>query len=127
MSRGWSIALWGLLALSLFGNAVAVGIYLRVSAVTEVTQFGSAYRALPADVREDIRAEMSDARPEFRKALVKLGLARRQLLAAAQAEPFDPAAYDQAAAEVRAATAAIQELGQDVVKSVLVARTPTSD
>jgi uncharacterized membrane protein len=123
MSRGWSIALWLLLAVSLFGNAVAVGFTLRLAEVRDVLQGESAgMRDLPPDLRSSIRQRVINARGEFREKLQALGEARGRMIAAAKAEPYDAAALEAAMADVRAATTEVQLLTQSLLKAAVEAR-----
>ena len=113
--RSWGrIALVAALALSLMGNALALGAWARLREM-RAGIFGAdvAQVALPADLRQDlINAIRSNARnlvPE----LQALSQTRRALIAAATARPYD-----------RAATHVAMDAFRDAVDALLLAVQP---
>ena len=115
--RSWGrIALVVALALSLMGNALALGAWARLREM-RAGIFGAdvAQVALPADLRQDlINAIRSNARslvPE----LQALSQTRRELIAAATARPYDRAATEMAMQAFRTAVDALLLAVQPIV------------
>ena len=102
--RSWSrIVLIAVLALSLFGNAMALGAYLRLRELREsLVGRGTEAIALPEPMRQELRAALRERKTELEPALRDLALARRALIAAISAEPYDRATTEAAMTDFRA-------------------------
>jgi uncharacterized membrane protein len=101
--RSWGrIALVAALVLSLIGNAVAVGAWVRFREVrAEILGPGGEAALLPADLREEMRGAL---RAEARRLLPLLRdvvRARAATVAAATARPYDRATTEAAMEEFR--------------------------
>jgi uncharacterized membrane protein len=103
--RSWGrIALIVALVLSLGGNALALGAWLRfrearAELLGPVASVGRLPDDLRAELRTALRAKARDLAPHLRA----LSQARAAITAAAQADPYDPAAAEAAMDEFRAA------------------------
>jgi uncharacterized membrane protein len=110
------IAFWVLVAVSLLGNAVAIGLMSRAQDLrTEINGGGMGFAGLPDEVRTEFRNLFRENRRDFAPLVTELGDARRAMFAAGAAQPFDPAATEAAMARVRAASAALQAKGQELL------------
>jgi uncharacterized membrane protein len=81
-----------------------------------INQLGGAY---PQEVRAEFRKIMREQRPRTRAALGELRAARQKLAAAANAQPFDDKAVDEAMRGVREATTGLQQLIQEYLLTAL--------
>jgi len=81
-------------------------------------------RAFPQSLRQEIRDGFRERRGDFREAFRDMRQARMRMFEAMSAEPFDRAALDAALADVRAKTARLQELGQDITADVVEKASP---
>ncbi len=106
------VALYLLLAVSLLGNAVALGLWLRLRDAGGVD---GAWRRLPPETRAEFRAAVADRGSELRARFRALASARAEMLAAAEARPYDRAAVEAAMARVSAATLALQDEAQGLL------------
>lgn len=108
MSFG-KIVLWAVLGLSLFANAVVLGLVLRFGGMGgSETSLRSVWSSVPADTRAEFRAALAANRGEFGALVANLRDARAVMLTAAAARPYDRGAVIAAQASLRAATAAVQ-------------------
>lgn len=103
--RSWGrIALILSLVLSLTGNALALGAWVRFREVrSDLLGPEAANARLPDDLRQELRAAL---KADMRGSLVKLRAvvrARAAIVAAARAEPFDRAAAEAAMLDFRRA------------------------
>lgn len=115
-NKVFRIALRVLLVLSLLMNVVVIGFGLRLmelrdKAGLQDTRFPREFTRRFMDQAEDDPALLSQ--------LARLGDARREMLAAAEARPFDRAALEAAMQKVRQETAALQVLGQGLMLDVI--------
>ena len=103
------VLLWLVLGLSLFANAVVLGLVLRFGGFAngDIT-LRSVWNEVPADARAEFRAALAANRGEFRQLVADLRTARSEMLTAAQARPYDPSAVVAAQERVRDATEALQ-------------------
>lgn len=104
--------LYGLLGISLFLNAVALGFWLRLR---EAGTFSGDWRSLPAETRAEFRQALRAPNSELRQRLAALADARAALRAAAEARPYDRAAVEAAMIRVRRATTDLQIAAQEVM------------
>lgn len=109
------------LALSVIANGFLLGFVARsigagggVAALSETV--GNAY---PAEVRAEFRSLLRENRPRTRAALRNLRQARQKLAATARATALDETEVKRAMQEVRAATEALQSLGQELLLEAL--------
>jgi uncharacterized membrane protein len=88
--RSWGrIALVIALVLSLFGNAVAFGAWVRLrEARTDLLGPEAAEARLPNDLRQDLREALRSERPSLRPLLRDLIQSRKAIVDAASARPF---------------------------------------
>lgn len=123
VSKG-RIALIGVLAVSLLGNAVALGAVWRFQQV-RVTLMGDEAGpppAFPADVRRDLRAHFQDNRDSLSPQVRAVLDARRDVVETGTATPFDKAATEAAMDEFRRALDEAVREAQGLVLEVLEAR-----
>ncbi len=76
-------------------------------------------RAFPPEIQKAIADGSKAKRDEMKARLDAVQDARRKMFDAMRANPFDPAALDAAYTELRARTADLQEVGQDIVADAL--------
>jgi hypothetical protein len=110
---------WIVVGASLLANAVVLAVLLRLAEWRELAGGGAA--TLPLDLRAAIRRDLLAERPRWAPLLADLARARAEMAAAATARPYNPAAVEAAQARVRAATAALQEAAQDVMRETFAA------
>jgi len=125
----WAIALVVVLAVSLAANFIVAGF-----AAARLSGFGPGgalenlvalgIRSYPPEIRRAILGEALSDRSDLRAGLDAIRAAREKMFAAMRAEPFDAAALDQAFAEVRQKTAALQQVGQGIVGRAVAAASP---
>lgn len=97
------IALIAVLALSLMGNALAVGAVLRFRALQgDLLGPAAAQATFPREIRRELRAALREKAGMLRPALRQLTEDRAAVVAAGQARPFDRVALDAAMARFRA-------------------------
>lgn len=103
------VLLWLVLGLSLFANAVVLGLALRFGLLDDgASGLRSAWGAIPAETRADFRAGLAANRAEIRGLVADLRAARAAMLEAAAARPYDRTAVMAAQARLRVATEALQ-------------------
>ncbi|MBL3569329.1 hypothetical protein BV509_16560 [Rhodovulum sulfidophilum] len=124
MSAG-RVALVAALALSLLGNAVALGGALKLQRV-KTALLGEAAAAqsvvFPAEIRRDLRRALEARRDRIDPALAAAVAARAEVVARGAAEPFDRAATEEAMRGFRRALDALLDLTQETVLDALGAR-----
>ena len=81
-------------------------------------------RNFPREIRREITEGLARERPELRAALEDLQEARRHMFEVMTAEPFDRAALDEAFADVRAKTDALQQRGQGLLGDAVEQASP---
>ncbi len=74
---------------------------------------------LPEDVRPVFKKEFGAAKPQFDAARDQMRAARDKLEKAAQADPFDPAAFDQAFGDLQTAMDGMQKSAHDTIGKIL--------
>lgn len=74
---------------------------------------------LPDDVRPIFKKEFAAAKPQFDAARDQVRAARDKVEKAAEADPFDPAAFDQAFGELQIAMDGIQKSAHDTISRIL--------
>lgn len=109
------VLLWAVLGASLMANAVVLGLVLRFGAFSEEAGLRNTWADVPAETRRFFRAELAENRGALRTLLADLRRARSEMFAAAVARPYDRAAVEAAQAKVRAASAALQIKGQQML------------
>ncbi|TDX25560.1 hypothetical protein [Rhodovulum visakhapatnamense] len=124
MSAG-RVALVAVLALSLLGNAVALGGALKLQRV-KTALLGEAAAAqsvvFPAEIRRDLRRALEARRDRIDPALAAAVAARAEVVARGAAEPFDRAATEEAMRGFRRDLNALLDLTQETVLDALGAR-----
>ena len=118
-SRG-RMVLIAVLALSLLGNALALGAALRLRHMRDALG-ADASVSLPAALRRDVFAALGRDQ-NLKAALTRVQTARQAFVAAATAQPFDRAATDATLTALRGAVTALMEQGQGVVLAALAAK-----
>lgn len=125
----FAYVLVGLLVVSLAANFLVLGFaaaryhgFDHPGSIERIVALGT--RAFPPELRDQIDDQLGRHRGELRGALRDLGRARREMFRQMAADPLDRAALNAAFADVRAKTAELQRLGQDLVEEVLVEATP---
>lgn len=114
-----------LLFLSLAANLLIVGFSLgRVTSgpppgaeIERIVMLAA--RTFPPPLRDLIEERSRGRRNELRDQFREMERARRATYEAMRADPFDPAALEEANAAFRAATEALQRTGQEIVAEVL--------
>lgn len=81
-------------------------------------------RSFPQPLRDDIVSRVRAGREVLRGPLRDVEAARRQMLEAMRAEPFDRAALNAAYEQLRDATAELQRAGQDIVADAIADAPP---
>jgi uncharacterized membrane protein len=74
---------------------------------------------LPEDVRPVFKQEFGAAKPQFDAARDQVRAARDKVEKAAEADPFDPAAFDQAFSELQTAMDGIQKNAHETIGKIL--------
>jgi uncharacterized membrane protein len=116
MNRVWRVLFWMVVAASLLANAIVLGLVLRFGEMRgAMNGGGGGFADLPPDIRQEFREVMRDNRGTLRGPMRELGQARRAMFEAARARPYDHAAVVAAMERVRAASAAVQVAGQDLL------------
>ncbi|MDD8023358.1 MAG: hypothetical protein PHX82_09660 [Paracoccaceae bacterium] len=101
--RNWGqMALIGVLAVSLLGNALSLGALARLRALRADLLGPAAQSAVfPRDIRADLRTALAAHGATLRPALHDLVAARAAVVATGSAQPFDRSATEAAMAEFR--------------------------
>jgi hypothetical protein len=81
--------------------------------IDRLVQFG--VRAFPSEIQNSIMDGAKKRNEEIRTKLDAVQAARRQMFAAMRADPFDPAALEQAYADMRARSTELQQIGQEIM------------
>jgi hypothetical protein len=81
--------------------------------IDRLVQFG--IRTFPPEIQNSIIDGAKKRDEEIRTKLDAVQAARRQMFQAMRANPFDPAALEQAYADMRARTTELQAIGQDIM------------
>ena len=81
-------------------------------------------RAFPQEIQDAIRQGSREKRDEMKAKLDAVQEARKLMFDAMRANPFDAAALDAANADLRARTAELQEVGQQIVANALAHASP---
>lgn len=116
MRQAGRVLFWIVVAASLLANAVVLGLFLALADVRQALNGGSAgFRDLPPDIRVALRQSVTAERGALQGQLRALGSARRAMVQAAAARPYDPAALEAAMAEVRRASAELQTAAHAVL------------
>ena len=74
---------------------------------------------LPAEVRPVFKQEFGAAKPQFDAARDQVRAARAKVEKAAEADPFDPAAFDQAFDELQTAMDGVQKIAHQTIGKIL--------
>jgi len=74
---------------------------------------------LPDDVRPVFKQEFGAAKPQFDAARDQMHAARQKLEQAAEADPFDPAAFDQAFDDFQTAMGGMQKVAHQTIGKIL--------
>ena len=107
--RSWGrIALIAVLALSLLGNALAIGAWARFqTARAELLGPEATEARLPDDLRAELRSALRENPRQTLNLLRDVVKARAEIVAAAKADPFDRAAAETAMDAFRSAVDAL--------------------
>lgn len=120
---GWkSIALGTVLALSLLGNALALGAGLKLYQLRQNMLGGGSAITLPTAERRALGRALMDHRADLQPALQAVQAARAAAASAILARPFDRAKAATALDGLRAALDALMVQGQGVVLDDLARR-----
>lgn len=113
---GWkTMALGGVLALSLLGNALAVGAGLRIYKLRQEMLGDGAGVTLPRAERRALVAALAAHKDQLHQALAAVQDARQAAVVALMARPYDPARAGLALDALRQAVDALMQQGQAVV------------
>jgi uncharacterized membrane protein len=74
---------------------------------------------VPEDLRPLIKEKFDAAKPQFQAQREKIHAARDKVAAAAQADPFDPAAFDQAFKDLQAAMDGMGATAHQTIREIL--------
>jgi uncharacterized membrane protein len=74
---------------------------------------------MPEDLRPLIKDKFEAAKPQFQAQRDKIRAARDNVATAAEAEPFDPAAFDQAFKELQASMAGMGAIAHQTIREIL--------
>ncbi|HEY4163736.1 MAG TPA: periplasmic heavy metal sensor [Dongiaceae bacterium] len=74
---------------------------------------------VPPDLRPLIKEKFDAARPQFQAARDQVRAARDKVAAAASADPFDPAAFDQAFTGLQQAMDGVQKIAHETISAIL--------
>lgn len=120
---GWKVtALVVVLAVSLLGNALAVGAGIRFYHTRQAMLGDSGGVTLPRPIRRELVAALVAHKADLRPALQAVRDARRAAVEAATATPYDAASASAALDALRAAVDQLMQKGQAVVLERLAAR-----
>jgi hypothetical protein len=117
-----------LLFVSLAANFLVAGfVVARVNAGAgnDVERLvATAVRGFPPEIQRLIADTTRNKRPQLRAGLEAVQESRQKMFEAMRAQPFNQASLDTAFAEYRAATVALQKVGQDVVSQAVAQAAP---
>lgn len=131
--RPWRVVLVVALVLSLLANAAFIGVAVRLHETGGGVRagFAGAPMDLPPEVRRPFLRALATERADLARLRGDLVESRARFVEAATTRPFDRDLAEAAAAEVRAATARLQEVAQaillDTIERRREGRTPTQD
>jgi uncharacterized membrane protein len=74
---------------------------------------------MPEDLRPLIKEKFEAAKPQFQAQRDKIRAARDKVTTAAEAEPFDPAAFDQAFKELQDSMAGMGAIAHQTIREIL--------
>jgi uncharacterized membrane protein len=74
---------------------------------------------LPAELRPLIKDKFAAAKPQFDAARSQMRAARGKVAQAAEADPFDPTAFDAAFGELQTAMDGMQKIAHDTIRDIL--------
>jgi hypothetical protein len=74
---------------------------------------------VPEDLRPMIKQKFDAAKPQFQAQREKIRAVRDKLAAAAEADPFDPTAFDQAFGEFQQAMEGMGTLAHQTIREIL--------
>jgi uncharacterized membrane protein len=111
MTKVWRLLFWLVVAASLLMNAVVLGLYLRFGNLRGDSGFGG----LPDGMRDELRAALRDHRRDLIRPLAELKSARRAMVEAVAARPFDRATVEAAMTRVREASLSLQQSAQTIM------------
>jgi uncharacterized membrane protein len=74
---------------------------------------------MPADLQPLIKQKFEAAKPQFQAQKEKIRAARDRLTIAAEADPFDPAAFDQAFAELQREMSGMGAIAHQTIREIL--------
>jgi uncharacterized membrane protein len=74
---------------------------------------------VPAELRPMVKQKFDAAKPQFDAARDQIKAARDKVAAAASADPFDPAAFDQAFTELQEAMDGVQKVAHETINAIL--------
>ena len=77
---------------------------------------------VPEDLRPIIREKFDAAKPQFQAQRAEIRAARDKLAAAASADPFDPAAFDQAFGEFQQTMSGMGAIAHQTIREILRSR-----
>lgn len=129
-ARRWRWVLIVSLTLNLLVVGVVAGTVLRHAGgdgppeAARALGFGPWSRGLSHDDHQALRRAFEASGQDFRAAWREERADRSALIAALQAEPFDPAALDAIAARMHARSVTRMDLGQRLIRDHVVAMTP---
>lgn len=113
---GWRLTFWAVLVLSLFLNAVTLGVLWRFNTIrTTLNGDSGGLSMMSQDLRSGVIFAMRARRGDFTAGFERIGAARRAMFEAASARPYDREAVVAAMEEVRQATTQMQEMGQHLL------------
>ncbi len=120
---GWKLtALVVVLALSLLGNALAIGAGVRLYALRAAMLGDGAAVTLPRTMRRDLVAGLSAHKEQLHPALAAVQNTRRDAVLALTAKPYDEAKATAALDALRAAVSVLMQQGQGVVLETMRAK-----
>jgi uncharacterized membrane protein len=74
---------------------------------------------VPPELRPMVKQKFDAAKPRFQAARDQMHAARDKVAAAASADPFDPAAFDQAFGELQQAMDGVQKIAHETISEIL--------
>lgn len=81
--------------------------------------FEAMIAGVPEDLRPLIKKKFDEAKPQFQAQREKIHAARDKVAAAAEADPFDPAAFDQAFREFQEAMGGMGAIAHQTIREIL--------
>lgn len=119
---GWKLALLsGVLAVSLLGNALAIGAVVRIAHLRSALM-GDSTVTLPREERRALGKALSDHAADLKPGLQAVQAARTAAVQAIEAKPYDAAKAAAALDALRGAVDGLMSQGQAVVLEDLARR-----